>query len=634
MDNLLSQLIDALPLPAALLDEEGRILAANSGLSGLLDHHGPSAALIGTTIEDLCATPGDCSAWKSWLRAPQGALDQELTLRGAGGRSVLVRHRSADLALPGGGRRFLEVFESAAEARETAAQLHESEERYRALFEVVPDAILAHSGDAIQFVNPAAVQLFGARAVEDLIGASVVKRIHPEDRAAVRRRIAEALEGMSTTAAEERWLRLDGSVIVAAVSAGPARIGGRPAVLAVLRDITARHQAEEALRRNEDALRGVQRLEAIGQLAGGAAHDFNNLLTVIRGHVALTLELLAEDDPVRPEIDAIDAAARRATALTQQLLAFGRRQRMLPRVLNPNKVVQEIERMARRLVQDRIRIELRLQDAVPNVRVDPDQLTQVMLNLVSNARDAMAEAGVIRIETDAVELGEDQLAVQPQVVPGRYLRLRVSDNGAGMDADTLAHAFEPFFTTKEQGAGTGLGLSTAYGIIKQSGGYIFADSEPGRGTTFSIYLPTVDDPEAPEAAETTDGVIEGQPQAERILLVEDEEGVRELARRVLERAGYEVLFAADGQRALSLLAERKKRIDLLLTDVVMPVLDGPKLAARFSRIDPDVPVLYMSGYSRAGMAGYALPEGATLLQKPFSPADLLQAVRTQLDRAK
>jgi CheY-like chemotaxis protein len=372
-------------------------------------------------------------------------------------------------------------------------------------------------------------------------------------------------------------------------------------------------------------------MEGVGQLAGGIAHDFNNLLTVINGYSAMVLgELDFSNSFVRNGIEQIKEAGHRAALLTRQLLMFSRQQVLEPKVLDLNEVVSNIAKLLRRLIGEDITQVLCLHPALGRVKIDPGQMEQIIMNLAVNARDAMPGGGQLTIETENVELDHAYARKHALVEPGPYVMLSVSDTGCGMDADTQARIFEPFFTTKEPGKGTGLGLATVDGIVKQSGGNIWVSSELGKGTTLKIYLPRVEKTSAlpeprPAQAETLCG-------SETILLVEDEEMVRALAQAILERYGYHVLAARNGHDALRFAQEGPGQIHLLLTDTIMPEMNGPELAKRFLSFRPETKVLFMSGYTDKviGYAG-ALEPGTAFLQKPFTPQTLTHKVREVLN---
>jgi len=386
-----------------------------------------------------------------------------------------------------------------------------------------------------------------------------------------------------------------------------------------------RVQMEER-ERAEEGLRQSQRMEAVGRLAGGVAHDFNNLLTAILGYGSLLASRFAPDASGREEVDEILRASERAATLTQQLLAFSRKQVLEPVVLDVNDLVRNLEKMLRRLIGEDLELATGLDPSAGKVRADPGQLEQVIMNLVVNARDAMPHGGRLTIETANTDLDEAYAQRHASVRPGRYVMVAVSDTGTGMNAETQARIFEPFFTTKEKGKGTGLGLSTVYGIVKQSEGNIWVYSEPGKGTTFKIYLPRVEESAPAAPPRSSDSVLTAG--TETILIVEDEPAIRGLSRQVLERHGYRVLEAGDGESALELVRTHPEPIHLLLTDLVMPDMGGTELASRLEDGHPTIRVLFMSGYTDDGVVRNGLlGPGRAFLQKPFTPAILLRKIR-------
>ena len=392
-------------------------------------------------------------------------------------------------------------------------------------------------------------------------------------------------------------------------------------------DVTDRKQLEEQLRQ-------AQKMEAVGRLAGGIAHDFNNLLMVIQGYADLLLDRIRQDDPSRKNAEQIQTAAQRATSLTRQLLAFSRKQILAPKVLNIYGVVTDMEKILRRLIGEDIQLECSTAPDLGLVKADRSQIEQVILNLAVNARDAMPQGGRLTIETANIELDASFSHPPAVLAPGKYVMLAVTDNGCGMDAETQAHIFEPFFTTKEKGKGTGLGLATVYGVVKQSGGYVWVYSEPGRGTSFKIYLPRIAE-ETSSASRDRQGEGRNLPRGtETILLVEDEKGVRELTREYLETSGYAVVEAEDGHTALELAALHAGPIHLLITDVVMPGISGRELADRVQQLRPGIKILFMSGYTDQAVVHHGILEtDAVLLQKPFTITTLAAKLREMLSPA-
>ncbi len=397
-----------------------------------------------------------------------------------------------------------------------------------------------------------------------------------------------------------------------------------PVFVTIAQDITERRALESQLLQ-------AQKMEAIGQLAGGIAHDFNNVLTAIRGYAEFARRGLEEDASRRNDLDEVVANTDRAALLVRQLLAFGRRQMLSPRVIDPVVVVEGVASLLRRLLGEHIELTTHAAHRSAQVKADPSQLEQVIVNLAVNARDAMPDGGRLTIELTDVELGPGYPATHLDAIPGPYVLLTVSDTGVGMDAETRAHMFEPFFTTKEPGKGTGMGLATVYGIVKQSGGFIYVYSEPGRGSTFKIYLPRVMEEPAVMLADAA-AARPSLSGAETILLVEDDPAVRGLARRTLEEQGYTVLEAAGGAEALAIAASHVGPIALLVTDVVMPGLQGHQLAEQLTAARPDLRVLYVSGFTENSVIHHGVPEqGVAFLSKPFSADALGGAVRRVLD---
>ena len=489
-----------------------------------------------------------------------------------------------------------------------------------AIFDASPEAIALESAERLVYVNPAFVRLYGYERPSDLIGRHIAVTLAPDD---VEKVLEIGRARIRGEAAPPRYeftgLRRDGSRVEIAAAISTARIGETAFIISIERDITRHRELEAQLRQG-------QRMEAVGRLAGGIAHDFNNLLTAITGFGQLTLEALAADDPLRRNLDEIRVAAERAAELTRQLLAFSRQQILQPRVIDLNAVLEQALEMLRRVIGEDVAIETLLAGDLGQIRADTGQVVQILLNLVVNARDAMPQGGRLTIRTSnqclAAENGHGFV-----VVPGAYVELEVVDNGIGMSDDVRARLFDPFFTTKEVGKGTGLGLSTVYGIVKQSGGYIWVESEPGLGARFRIYFPSVaaEVETQPPASVAPPQIVRGE---ETILVVEDESAVRALVRTVLRSRGYRVLVAGSGREALETIANYDGTIDLLFTDVVMPEMSGRDLARQVTARYPNIRVLFMSGYATDVIAeGGLLDAGVHFLQKPFGPELLSQTVR-------
>ena len=511
----------------------------------------------------------------------------------------------------------------AIERKRTEEQLHESERKYRLLFETNPEPMFVYDFETLRIlaVNGAAISRYGYSEAEFL--ALTIRDIRPvEEQGRLEQELARRPdEGAIRTGVRHR--AKDGRLFEVDLVARPLEFAGRRARLVLARDVTAQ-------RHLEDQLRQSQKMEAVGQLAGGIAHDFNNLLTAILGSTQLLLQATPPGDVRREDVEEIRNAGLRAAELTRQLLAFSRRQVLAPKVLELNAVVANMDKMLRRLIGEDIELATALHAEAGAVNADPGQLEQVLLNLVVNARDAMPGGGRVLIETTRVLLRDELVERRHRLPPGDYACLAVTDSGAGMDESTQAHLFEPFFTTKEVGKGTGLGLATVYGIVKQSGGYIWVYSEPGRGTTVKVYLPRVPGAAEPPLPAPEPPALRGGH--ETVLLVEDAAPVRTLARRSLEACGYQVIDAADGPSALELSARHTGEIAVLVTDVVMPGMSGRELAERLAPTRPAMKVLYTSGYTDDAMVRQGvLNAGVAFLQKPFVPDSLARKVRDVLD---
>jgi PAS domain S-box-containing protein len=522
---------------------------------------------------------------------------------------------------------FAIVMRDLSERRAAEESLRQNEMRFRSLIE--------NASDTIEIIEPDLTIVYASPAVERVIaftpremaGRSLAEFLHPEDLLQLRSILERVIQSPDSPATLElrKKHRSGGWRSMSAIVSNMLDDPGVRGLVITCRDMTDQNVMAAQLRQ-------AQKMDAVGQLAGGVAHDFNNLLTVIKGNIELLRMDVAETSAVPAEIDEIRKAADRAAGLTRQLLAFSRKQLLHARAVDLNELVEEIEPMLRRLIGEDIQVVSGLDKAIPSVLADPGQVHQVLVNLAVNARDAMPRGGVLLIETSTVDVGERYARAHAGVaIPhGKYVQLKVTDNGSGMTSEVRARIFEPFFTTKTEGRGTGLGLATVYGIVKQSGGFIWVESDVGKGSSFQILLPAADSTAAVEhpVSERDDQF----PGSETILLVEDEEPLRLLTKRVLERHGYRVLSARNGREAVEIASTFDGPIHLVLTDVVMPGMSGREIGERLSAVRPEARLLYMSGYTddeiiRRGL----LDPNLALLEKPFSPIDLARTVRRVLD---
>jgi PAS domain S-box-containing protein len=611
----------------ALVAPDGTLLFASHSIERLLGFapaelvghpgfervHPDDAPRLHAALRDIIASPGTPASlelrWRhkdgSWRHIDAVAVDR--------------------LAEPAVGA-IVVNFRDVSERRTAEAALRESEERYRTLVEGVRDIIFALSPEGtIASLNPAFETITGLRR-EEWVGQPFERLVHPEDLPLALELLGRVVRGELRPASQFRVRTAKGDYRVGEFSATPQLHEGRlVGILGIGRDVTERVQLEQQLRQ-------AQKMEAVGRLAGGIAHDFNNILTAITGYADLLLEDLGATDPRRQDADEIHKAADRAAGLTRQLLAFSRQQVLQPTVLEVNKLVSDLEKMLRRLLGEDVELGTRLAPTTGRVKADPGQLEQVIMNLAVNARDAMPNGGKLTLETGNVDLDEAYAADHYPARAGPFVLLAVSDTGIGMSEETQAHMFEPFFTTKEKGKGTGLGLATVYGIIKQSGGFIWVYSEVGHGTTFKLYLPRVEEL-AERASQPAQAPARAARGTETVLVVEDEAPVRSVARQVLERHGYTVLEAPSAEAALDLATRYSGTIHLLLTDVVMPGLNGRELASRLATLRPDARVIFMSGYTDDAVTRHGVLEpGSAYVQKPFTPDAIARRVREVLDR--
>jgi PAS domain S-box-containing protein len=519
-----------------------------------------------------------------------------------------------------------------AERTRAEEAFHETSGKLHALIEASPLAVVV--GDAsgtVHVWNPAAVRMFGWSEAEAIGRPNPL--LSSGEAQELRATCNLVLLGEKFSNTQISCRARDGSEIVLAFSGAPLldAQGNISSMMAIMADITDRKKAEEALRRSEEQLRQSMKMEAVGKLAGGVAHDFNNLLSVITGYSELLLLRTDERNPVRKEIEEIHKAGERAAALTHQLLAFSRRQVLKPKMLRMDEVVENIGKMLRRLIGEDIEFATEAEEGLWTVQADPSQIEQILMNLCVNARDAMPGGGQLTVCMGNTTLESPLLERELSIPPGRYATLRVTDNGTGMDEEVLSRIFEPFFTTKAQGRGTGLGLATVYGIVKQSDGYIRVESAPGKGTTFTVYLPAVEGTDQEREGEPPQETPEETGGNETILLVEDEEMVRDLASEIFRGKGYTVLDAPNGASALEITRRHAGPIDLLVTDLVMPGMNGIELAEKVTAARPGTPVLYMSGYAEDARKQLGrMARGRAFLQKPITPTTLSRKARELL----
>jgi two-component system, cell cycle sensor histidine kinase and response regulator CckA len=605
-----------------LLDEDGSVLATNDRARSLFGYSGREMA--GLTLFDLRAPSAQASLQDDIRHAmqPGGAVFETWNRRKDG--SVFPVEISARTVLLEDGRVRMGL------VRDVTARVH-SEVRMRSLVTAIEQAaetvLITDIEGAILYVNPAFERITGYSAAEVLGQKTRILKSGKMDQEFYQRLWSTIMSGQ-VWSGQFTNRKKDGSLYEEEATISPIHdaAGKITGFVSVKRDVTERLNLESQLLQ-------AQKLESVGRLAGGIAHDFNNLLTVINGYGDMLLRQLREGDPIRESVAEICHAGNRAAELTRQLLAFGRKQFIEPRLVDINELIARNSGMLQRLVGEDIEMEIRLDAALGRVMADSGQLLQVLMNLVVNARDAMAHGGRLAIQTSNAEVDEAGAAAHPGLTPGQFVLLTVSDTGTGIDKQIQERIFDPFFTTKSEGQGTGLGLSTTYGIIRQSGGFILVDSEPGSGAAFHVYLPRV--PAAAEPAASADAPSLTLSGSETILVVEDQEAVRKMVVAALKSFGYRVLEAAHGSDALRVAGEYPGPIHLMVTDVVMPRMTGRELAGRMAPLRPEMKVVYMSGYAQDIIAGGGqIERGLVYIAKPFAPDVLAARVREVLGPAQ
>ena len=603
---------------------DGRVLEYNEAFARMLGYDS-SSELATLNTRAFYYQPSDREDLIARLRQQKSITQEEVCFRHKDGGSVwiLLNMNLVEAEDEVGEPTIIATSFDITERKESREALRESQKRFGAFMRHLPGvAFMKNREGQYVFYNESAQRLFDLNP-DDFLGktdhqvwpAEYAERFMANDAEVIRsKKLLETVEAIPHQHALHHWLIYRFPILDEHDEVH--FVGG------VGIDITERRELEEQLRQS-------QKMEAIGRLAGGVAHDFNNLLTVISGYGDMIMRSLPENDPMRGSVEEVMRAASRATSLTNQLLAFSRRQVIQPKVLDLNVLVANMDRMLRRVIGEHIELETVLTPGLGSVKADTGQLEQVIMNLAVNARDAMPEGGNLSIRTANVDIPRSS-KLHADVQPGSYVRLTVADTGKGMDTEIMVHLFEPFYTSKSTGKGTGLGLSTVYGIVKQSGGEIVVESEPGRGATFHIYMPRIAGAmETAHSAAARPGILTG---TETILLVEDEPGVRQLVREMLHRLGYTILEAGGGPEALRLYDQHHGSIDLLLTDVIMPQMSGRDLAERLRLRRPSLKVLYVSGYTDDMLAHHGMLEADVfLLPKPFAPDELARKLREVLD---
>ena len=603
------------PFPVLRVSREGALLYANRASAALLDQWRCRVEAPAPGFVQRAAAAALAIGETHELETPCGERDLSFIL-------VPIRERE-----------YVNLYgRDITERKQAAGALRQSEERYRRIVEIANEGVWTVDSEfRTTFVNQHLADMLGY-VPEEMIGRKVDEFTVEEELADHRDKTERRRRGLSDPPYERRFRRKDGPVITTITSTTPvmAPDGRFLGAVGMLTDMSGLQRVEEERRSLEAQLQQSLKLEAIGQLAGGVAHDFNNLLTVILGYSDVMLAEMDPDDGLRGCVVDIRNAGERAATLTRQLLAFSRRQVLTPKILDLNDVVGGVEKMLRRLIGEDIVLTTILPPLINKVRVDPGQMEQAIVNLAVNARDAMPEGGRLTIETRDCLLDEEFCRVHSGIAPGRYVGISVADTGCGMAPDVQSRIFEPFFTTKGPGKGTGLGLATVFGIVKQSDGYIDVESEAERGTCFTIYLPAVevDSSEAPADKSPSSPPLGD----ETILLVEDEDEVRRIARLSLETHGYRVVEASSGSVALALVEEMDAPFHLLVTDVVMPEMNGRQLAEALQVRFPGLKTLFVSGYTDDKIVQHGVTDaGVNYLQKPFSPRGLARKVRDILD---
>ncbi len=641
--ELLQAMVKALPDPVFIITESGYYLEIAGGRDTSSYHDG--SYLKGMSLYDVL--PKDKADW--FLEQIRETLKQDVLrtvkyslsgtevkgLEAAPGPEGNIYFDARIQPLPltiRGERAVIWTARNITEGKQAEKQLGESEEKYRMLVENLNEVIYTLDVEGrITYVSPP-VELMLGYTPSELIGKHADDFVHPDDKEGRPEQFRKILSGINEPS-EYRFLTKDNQVVWARTTARPLlKEGEVSGVQGALIDITERKEAEKDREKLQSQLNQAQKMESVGRLAGGVAHDFNNKLAIINGYAELAIDMMEPSDPLRATIQEIYTAGSQSAKIVRQLLAFARQQTISPVQLDLNDTISSMLKMLQRLIGENIDLEWHPGNHLWPVKIDPSQVDQVMANLAVNSRDAISDVGKLTIETKNTMVDEDYCKSNPEAIPGRYVMLAVSDDGCGIEEEIRKQLFDPYFTTKEIGKGTGLGLPTVYGIVKQNNGFINVYSEPGEGTTFKLYFPSHEEANSSlhSAKESSGQIPTG---AETVLVVEDENAILQMSRQMLERLGYTVETATSPAEALQISNEYNRTINLLITDVVMPEMNGRDLSARLSKNQPDLKTLYMSGYTANVIAHHGvLDEGVQFIQKPFSLKDLAAKVREVLEQ--
>jgi PAS domain S-box-containing protein len=613
------------------LANDGRLLMVNQAMCRMLGYSG--SELIGRNVIEL--THPDDLARNAVLREPmlrgeRDSYEAEKRYLHRDGSPVWV-HVTSSVVKDASGHPLhrIAIVQDITDRKRTEQALRESEDRFRHAVEGAPVGIYIQTDGLFRYLNPAALAMYGAETAGQIVGQAVLDRVHPDSRAAVDERIHLVRdERRAAPFLEKRFLRLDGTAFYTEVSANPFSFEGRDGAIVFVCDITERKREENERCALEQQLRQAQKMEAVGRLAGGIAHDFNNLLMVIRSYTEMLQDGLPAQSTFRKHTGEVIKAVDRAASLTGQMLAFSRKQIISPVTLDLNAVIDETAKMLRRLIGEDIEFRVDSAKSLWAIEADSDQIVQVLMNLCVNARDAMPQGGTLTITTANVTVENEAVEDRPYVTPGNYVQLSVADTGTGISKDLQQQIFDPFYTTKEVGKGTGLGLAMVYGIVKQSGGYVWVDSDLGQGACFMVYWPKGKETIIPDMP----AQVEAPPRGTgTILVVEDEETLREAVCDYLSGLGYTVLAAGSGKEALSVSSQHEGHVDLLVTDLVMPGMSGRELSQALIRLRSDLKMIFISGYTDDAVSRHGSHEmGAAFLQKPFSLGRLGRKVRDTL----